>query len=360
MKLSDILNTPDVALPYIEAEDKKSFLYHYRVKMEAYNKLMKSVSQTSLFTADKDGFLKTISSLGAGLEDVLRIYLDGFPSRAYSIFKKIADDTGLENDLLYYRTTLIDAGHSFFRVKKEYNPHKKTFAGKTSGFRKLLKREALFHVPFEKRKAIGTNRYSIPGFPCIYLSDSLHASWSECLKDTSEAFHSASFTNKRPLYFADLVPLNVLLSDIKKGKTVYPSLTLNKMYFDYACIYPLILACHSKIKYKSSYNGEVQFRSEYIIPQLLMQWYREKEIILDGIRYLSCTSDMRFPRSRFSKFNYVVPVLETGEKGYCNCLKNIFNVTPIYSYIPRSPATGNIKMLNNIRAELVKKKASRI
>ncbi len=358
MKLSEILKKPELALPYIEAEDEKSFLHHYNAKMESFFSILKSVSPSSLFTVDKTDFLESVLALSTGLQKVLQVYLEGFPSKAFSLFKQIADETGLENELLYYRTISVDSGHHFFRVKKEYNDNKKPIAGNTSGFKKLLKREALFHVPFEKRKAIGTNRYSIPGFPCIYLSDSLHTSWSECLTDTKEAFHGAGFTNKRPLYFADLVPLNVFLQATSKGSKIYDTPSIDKMYFDYASIYPLILACHSKIKYRSSYTGEIQFRSEYIIPQLLLQWYREKEIILDGIRYLSCTADMRFPRSSFSKFNYVVPVLETGEKGYCNCLKNIFDITPVYTYIPNSLPNRSMVILENIKKEILSKKTT--
>jgi len=91
--------------------------------------------------------------------------------------------------------------------------------------------------------------------------------------------------------------------------------------------YPMIAAC-SFIRV----NKQDPFASEYIIPQLLMQWIRNESNNdkLIGIRYFSCASE----RASELGFNYVFPV--SGEKGprneqYCKILARSFTLTkPIY------------------------------
>lgn len=64
-----------------------------------------------------------------------------------------------------------------------------------------------------------------------------------------------------------------------------------------------------------------------------MQWYREKRLMVDGVRYLSCTASDRFPNKGFNKFNYVIPVQECNETGLCNSLLINFSSSKVYSYI---------------------------
>lgn len=45
---------------------------------------------------------------------------------------------------------------SLYRVRKSLRPR--------------LRREELFHIPFEQRHNVPTHRYSIPGLPCLYLT----------------------------------------------------------------------------------------------------------------------------------------------------------------------------------------------
>ena len=40
-------------------------------------------------------------------------------------------------------------------------------------------RRDLFHVPFEEREKLASQRYSIPGVPCLYLGSSAYVCWEE-------------------------------------------------------------------------------------------------------------------------------------------------------------------------------------
>ena len=176
------------------------------------------------------------------------------------------------------------------------------------------------------------------------------------MKDLQEPFHSICFTNHRPLYIIDLVPINfsVLDNKISIPIGIYNTINTEKLFNDYITIFPLIFACHTKIKYIEDYPDEIKFKSEYIIPQLLLQWYKEKNLSVDGIRYLSCTAKERFPKENFKKFNYVIPVVATGEVGFCNSLKILFSATPVYSFINDSALTAVSHTLKDIVSALDK------
>jgi hypothetical protein len=83
-----------------------------------------------------------------------------------------------------------------------------------------------------------------------------------------------------------------------------------------------------------------------------MQWYRERKVLIDGIRYLSCTAETRFPGVALIKHNYVIPVEECLETGYCPSLMLNFSASAVYSY---SNATGKSTevLLNDIQGELL-------
>lgn len=117
---------------------------------------------------------------------------------------------------------------------------------------------------------------------------------------------------------------------------------------DYAFLFPLISACHSKVKYTAAYLGEVQFKSEYIIPQLLLQWYKDNKLMIDGIRYLSCTAEDKFPGKDFSKFNYVVPAISISETGFCKNLVQNYSASPVYSFFDKDPVDLMEDSLNKI------------
>ena len=45
-----------------------------------------------------------------------------------------------------------------------------------------LERKELFHIPHSKNYLVGTERYSMPGHPCLYLASQAELAWYECGK----------------------------------------------------------------------------------------------------------------------------------------------------------------------------------
>ncbi|SHO53457.1 hypothetical protein [Anaerocolumna xylanovorans] len=212
-------------------------------------------------------------------------------------------------------------------------------------------RKDIFHTPYNLRSKVSTCRYSISGYPCLYLGTSLELCCEEAkigsLKDlpiTSRFKLERNLNNFGPEI--DVIELAIKPKDfifdeqdrsnqntkiIEKNKhgRNFKRRILNdiKVMNNYLYWYPLIAAC-SFIRV----NKQDPFASEYIIPQLLMQWIRNESTNekLIGIRYFSCASE----RASELGFNYVFPA--SGEKDphneqYCRILTKSFKLTkPIY------------------------------
>ena len=87
-------------------------------------------------------------------------------------------------------------------------------------YTKVKNRRDIFHIPFERKHLVSTNRYSIPGVPCVYLGNSIHTCWNELRSPKIKYLYAAR-------YEIDLNTINLL--DISMtNKQIY---TLNKAIF---------------------------------------------------------------------------------------------------------------------------------
>ena len=151
-----------------------------------------------------------------------------------------------------------------------------------------MDRKELFHIPYNKNYLVGTERYSMPGHPCLYLSSQAELCWYECGKP--EKFAISKFdipqdedNNLRFIDFSEkLMPLMynfVCWFNNEKDKEL-----VRKYLLKYIYTYPLRAACSVIVEHPGS-----NFIEEYIIPQLLLQWVLNDDDF-DGIRYESCSS----------------------------------------------------------------------
>lgn len=275
-----------------------------------------------------------IQSMCDDLIKCIREYHNGFPARAFSAMKRIMErlietpleiyqKTGplgpLEEDRLYlYRTRAVNSGATF-------------------------KRENIFHVPTSARSMISTCRYSIAGYPSLYLSTSIDLALEETSANPAQVIVSRfKLDRAQPEINIQVLELGIKPQDFsptglqrennlrlfgEHGQQSRSSLDLGQSYVrsTYLRWYPLIAAC-SFIRA----NKSAPFASEYIIPQLLMQWIRTqcKRNHLVGLRYFSCAS----ARASDMGFDYVFPVSNGKcEGGYCSVLRDSFSLTePVY------------------------------
>lgn len=225
---------------------------------------------------------------------IVRSYLQGKHSTAFTQLKNILKS----NDDLY--VTEIGQGELFYRMR-------------TYDKRKGLSRKDLFHIPMSKKRTIKTQRYSAPGYPCLYLGKSIYGCWEEMNRPDTESTLVSCFKSQDNFKVLDLrIPT---LSEFIKDKERYLQL------------FPFIIACGIPVR-----NSEDVFKPEYIIPQLLLEWIIDKastkgQQIL-GVYYTSANKNEDFYVLDHEWDNLVLPVQDaiTSEE-FCPLLKHLLYCT---------------------------------
>ncbi|ACA85193.1 RES domain-containing protein [Shewanella woodyi] len=202
-------------------------------------------------------------------------------------------------------------------------------------------RKDLFHIPFELNHLIGNNRFSLSGFPCLYMANSVYGAWEELNRPNIDKCFVSKFDLTK-LSFIDLsmVPSEITsrlknhITFLKKQTKPLPAEyveTFEHLLVDYLYIWPAILCCSFKVKNDST------FKPEYIFPQLFLEWLVSTEYSLyDGIRFLSTKSlaldsHIDINAQSLAK-NYVIPARQYNSSGFCSEYVNKIMLTEPVNY----------------------------
>lgn len=224
--------------------------------------------------------------------------LDGYVSKQAQITRLAYDDNILT----------IPAGMVAYRMRKVAMEEQLK-----------LKRKDMFHIPLDKKGLVQTQRYSVPGYPCLYLSHSLYGCWEEMGRPDFGTVMVSKFVSKKAFRVLDL--------RIPSKEAWQENMTKCILFF------PLIIVSMVQVK-----NNKDFYKPEYLIPQLLTEWIishnrdnqSDQEII--GILYSSAQKNTDFDYPHESYDNYAIPVLKPFKsKKYCDRLSEMFELTaPTY------------------------------
>lgn len=293
----------------------KNFSSTLDERFKVYQKRIESLDEVD--RPDQwDELLHRVNQLCAGIKRAINAENTGRRHSAYSIIKnqldgyksKGAEIKGLREYAEYIY--VIPKGTSFYRMR-EMKPQE----------RKGMTVKDIFHIPFDKRGIVPTNRYSVPGYPCLYLSRYVYGCWEELERPDFGTIMVSRFENNEAIRLLDL-----RIPSKEKWET---DMTNCLIYF------PLVISTMIQVK-----NPEDNYKPEYTIPQLLMEWlishnygsHEEDRFI--GIAYTSAqkNDDFNFPEDSFD--NYAIPVVKPkvrSKSKYCDKLKGIFKATtPTY------------------------------
>lgn len=185
---------------------------------------------------------------------------------------------------------------------------------------RLFSESEMFHVPFELNYLLKNERYSISGFPSLYLGSSIYVCWEELGRPDFDYSNVAFYKTTNELKLINM-----------KLPRKEQELNLNFILF-----IPLILASSLVVLHPDGV-----FKEEYILPQLVMhcliKYNSANQIKMDGICYESvhtkgkdCWYDKR---DYYKKFvNYVFPVIDISPKGQCEQLKKKFRYWTVISF----------------------------
>ena len=210
-----------------------------------------------------------------------------------------------------------------------YSKNIKTICANTVSYRmrqvglekqQSLARKDLFHIPMDKKGIVETQRFSVPGYPCLYLSSRVYGCWEEMGRPDFGTIMVSKFVSQTDFEVLDL--------------RIPPKKLWDSDMVSCALFFPLVIASMVQVK-----NSKDSYKPEYLIPQLITEWVisynrkhkGEKEII--GILFTSTRKnkeDFDFPDDYYD--NYAIPVLEPlTSKNYCKTLSKIFKLTnPTY------------------------------
>jgi|GEM_PF-435333 len=300
--------------------------------------------------------LNRINTITNKILKTVKSYHSGYPAEAYKSFSNVMTFLMKEPFKIYEKNWYQEEA---FRKKDSF----KLYRIRNIQMHATLSRKDIFHVPYSYRSKVDTSRYSIAGFPCLYLATNLELC---CEESKLSSFNDLRIASRyqlernesvsnlviniiemgiKPIHFYDYFVYSA--SEINRDYTGIDKEMLSKVrdkdrymkrYFseidlldeevrsNYLYWYPLISSCSF---IRTSKNDK--FASEYIIPQLLMQWIRSQsnESNLFGIRYFSCASLLASDKG----FNYVFPT--SGDRlndkyDYCNILSKSFRFSEPY------------------------------
>ena len=260
------------------------------------------IFQTYCKEVDKVSFLENkrtlIHEVCNKLESAIEYYYNGLIAKAYHCIADLFKEDKL-GDSPYVR--LI----SEFSNGTEY---KTLYKGRNA--EEVYSLGEMFHRPFSQRQFMYTERYSIPGLPCLYMAGSVYTCWIEVGKPDFKDFYVSRFEADEEVAVLDLAisPSNVLSGEYKA---------------EIACVlWPLVCAVSFHVREKNRI-----MKSEYIISQLLMQMVIESNRI-HGVRYFSVHMPQNTQGYACPVYaNYAFPAPYSKDVEYSQELINMFRLT---------------------------------
>jgi hypothetical protein len=340
MNLAEFLESETVALPRgAFQESRQTFDTFLTDVFRDYIALVQSVNDSEFpyICSMVQNSLEEIRKLSAQIVSAVKRYLQGYPHLAYGEIEKSLESVNIDKLITKLSGfAMISPGSSFdpFLECTLHPPLYRMRSDRTSSG--TFSRKDIFHVPFEDRRLVRNQRYSIAGLPCLYLGSSTWISWEELGRPDLDSvfvsrFRFAEETSVLDFQFPPLLAWRVFkyaLDQTRSSNQLPSSTELRNHYGDefvasYIVCWPLIAACSIIV---DSRDGS--FFPQYIVPQLLLQWVTKGQVV-DGIRYFSTRTA---PLDTFAHVNCVFPAREISHSGQCSYLKRKFHLTAPISW----------------------------
>lgn len=258
-------------------------------------------------TQEVDNAIKSeVKHICETLRDIVKAQYKGLHSQAFKKLSNLFLGTPGHNGLSEVLPVSVLGEHSsFFRARIQNGNTKFTY-------------KDMFHIPFDKRGIIKTQRYSFPGYPCLYVGATTYACWEELHRvDFDTCMFSRIETQKQ------IALLNLQIPSKKKYDD-----NIKAVLF----LMPLLIASMVIVK-----NSDDVFKPEYIVPQLITEWLishndkketKKNNAMIYGIRYTSSlkTDEFEFPSWTLNNIA-LFPIDTLTNKKYCPKLSDTFYIT---------------------------------
>lgn len=230
----------------------------------------------------KDSTIKNIESINSALSSYFMGDIATAQNEIYELLKKYENNEHLITTAnRSYACTGIDA----FKENKPVVLNQLSFYRARIGTH--FCKEDMGYIPFKKRSLVATQRFSIPGIPCLYLGTSSYACWLELNKPADYLFSVSHYKIVQDLKILDLTmslfsieafPENQRISNLKDIFNENIPIESIEAIFELA---PLIIATSFVVQNSDNRN----FKIEYTISHLIMNNLTKLKI--DGVAFLS-------------------------------------------------------------------------
>ena len=301
---------------------------HLRKRFQHYladlRRMLTNYSGPPSFRQRMERVVESTDSVCKGILETLHLLLHGQRAQAFAVFNAMCSEQDKRST--GYPVITLSAEHPLFRARASDS------ALDTKG--------ELFHIPFEKRGRVTSQRYSIPGLPCLYFGETLYGCWVELGKPPLDQMYYSRFSaTGSPLI--KVVDLDYDLCDlVDRGdhiEKVVPESdgTYTLMdgpgggWISKIVWWPLLAAC-SLLRY----DPKQSFHEEYLMPHLFMEYLLHEER-LAGVRYFSCRGQLGARSRRQVKsalMNIAIPTRKQALAGFCSDMVSAFHMTDPLSW----------------------------
>lgn len=178
---------------------------------------------------------------------------------------------------------------------------------------------SMFHIPFNMREIVATQRFSIPGVPCLYLGKTIYTSWMELDKPADSDFYVSRARVSDDILIFNLAVNFDHICEWANAKELKIDIDFERFLKDYTQVWLLSLACSYVIKQHNR-----NFKSEYIIPQLLM--LSLKKMGIPSIAYYSKRILENEPIRNFAPLNVNVAIIMDANNIFnCELNNNVYS-----------------------------------
>jgi len=300
-----------------------SFLAYYKKLFRKYMRMLEQSWPIPLpgDTTDGSQFNEVLShskknarTVGKGIIKALTHCLEGRRHEGFAAFSECLPEIGSFEPM----------------IDKSYNEHRYFRIRLTDNVAEIGTVSDMFHIPFSKRHNIREYRYSILGYPCLYLASSLYTCWEEMGRPPFHTvvlsrFQPTDSFNRTKILFLSIAPRQYKEEIARRARVAehtgkHIEIESLKTFFEF---WPLQLACSIPTKYPKGV-----FHEEYIIPQFLMEWIRCYRKV-NGV----CYRTTKVPQMDWEQmhpyllYNYAFPARQIASD-HCSELSRDFLLTP--------------------------------
>lgn len=245
--------------------------------------------------AERTEIISIEEGILAAIDDYYSGQIFAAQSKVYGIMEKLISSDELNflvSDIdRSYSTRLVapfpDLHHPIIDNKNAYERMEKVplsfFRGRTEY---VEDRAKMLHIPLNRRDKVTTQRFSVPGTPCLYLGTSSCNIWRELGRPSFDKFNVSTLRLKSLPERGIIKILNLTASlHFVLGLIAIPTQEVItektiKLLLLQLQIWPVVCATSFKVKKSAGF-----FHSEYIISHLIM--LNLPRLGIDGVAYVS-------------------------------------------------------------------------